>query len=124
MLDRTPSGVRQLGSEPPPRADEVIAASASRCGRDLRGTITWTSAPHLCGVSAYGCSRVGGCHLDATVFWSPEYEPMPTAVETALAHEIGHYCWETDDEARANEFAIEVRNIIADADGTERPDDP
>ncbi len=119
MLDRTPPGVRQLGSEPPPRADEVIAASASICGRDLRGTITWTPAPHICGVSAYGCSHVGGCRLDATVFWSLEYEPMPTALETALAHEIGHYCWETDDEARANDFATEVRNIIADPDGTE-----
>ncbi len=107
MLDRSPPGVRQVGSEVPPRADEVVAASASICGRDLRGEVTWTTELFTCdGSPRAGCSRVGGCHLEATVLW------MPDALQTALAHEIGHFCWETDDEARANEFAAEVRRIL------------
>ncbi len=114
-LDHTPPGVRQFGSEPPPRADEVIEASGSVCGRDLRGTVTWTPGA-ACGTAGYGCSRLDVCHLDATVFWSPEYAPWPTALDTALAHEIGHYCWDTTDEARAEEFAAEVRRTLVSAD--------
>ncbi len=117
MLDRTPPGVRQLGSEAPPRADEVIAASASICGRELRGEVTWTDELFTCGDAraAGGCSTDGGCHLNATVYWT-NTKAMPTALSTALAHEIGHFCWETDDEARAEEFSDVVREILAPSD--------
>jgi hypothetical protein len=103
MMDGTPPGVRQHGASAQ-GADRVLAVATGKCGRDLRGDVTWLPAEPLdCGgVPASGCGGPGGCHLSVRV---ARLEP---ATSSALAHEIGHYCLDTADEDLAQGFANEV----------------
>ena len=110
--DNTGPGVSMEG--PVPRhADRVVEVAKKYCHRDLRGRVIFLTGPscwdcfHDNGKS--GCMAPGLCHFYAQVsVLSAETD----ATTTALAHEIGHYCWETDDETKADDFAALVNRDV------------
>ena len=92
----------------PPDAPAMYDAARS-LGCDLKGDVTWTTGVIPCRFYPQGCG--GTCFWDACGA-SIETDTASTACQTALGHELGHYCLKTEDEDEANAYQAELRKMI------------
>jgi len=92
----------------PPDAPAMYDAARS-LGCDLRGDVTWTTGVIHCSFYPDGCAGI--CRRDAC---GAEIEVVTasSACQTALGHELGHYCLKTEDEDEANAYQAELRKMI------------
>jgi len=93
----------------PPDAPAMYSAARS-LGCDLKGDVRWTDALIPCSEAAsglcWGTCATNGCGADISV------EAAPSACQTALGHELGHFCLKTTDEDEANAYQAELRKMI------------
>ncbi len=115
--DNAPDRVVFTGAPTPPLSEEVVTVSRKYCHRRLVGYVDFVYGPSCQGYyendkSVVGCTDVGLCHLQSQV---SEVGSAEDATHTALAHEIGHYCWDTRDEDEADRFAGIVNKEVLNA---------
>jgi len=95
------------GLDSPVGTGLVLALAEEACGRPLLGSIDWTSEGK--GNQIGECDWGGGCPLDAWVEIGQQADGVPwDASRTALAHEIGHWCLASGDEARVAAWALAI----------------
>jgi len=92
----------------PPDAPAMYDAARS-LGCDLKGDVTWTTGVIHCSFYPEGCGGTclwNGCGAEIEVVTAP------SACQTALGHELGHWCLKTEDEDAANAYQAELRKMI------------
>jgi hypothetical protein len=112
-----------------PRADVVLEVAQSHCNRPIVGVVRWTTgerdgkfghcswAAHDCPMNAWVSTawEASGTAGGETVTW---WHTAKDATETVLAHEIGHWCLLSEDEAAVDDWAfavnMEARAILAE----------
>lgn len=97
--------------EMPPETDLVLAIAQEHCNRPIVGTLTWTDPAPVGADRGYCSWEGGGCPMDAWVArpYKDGFLALP-AMSTAMAHEIGHWCLLSENQARADEWARDVND--------------
>ena len=100
-----------MGGSAPAHADVVLSAAQAECGRPIVGRLEWTTEPR--GDETGHCSwPAAGCPMDAWV-WNMDPNGVD-ARETAMAHEIGHWCLRSEDEGQVQAWAAAVNAEASD----------
>lgn len=118
-----PNDRLEIVGTPPLNAEVVIAVAEERCGRPVVGRLEWLDASRDGEHTGY-CSWDGsGCPMEAWVVrrqvpretrcWTTPDDLAVTC--TMLAHEIGHWCLRSEDEAEVEAWAREVNDAVRSA---------